>query len=69
MNEKLGIVKWFNAGKGYGFIISEGKEYFVHFREIKAEGYKSLEEKQTVNFTPGNGDKGLVAKNVCPVDE
>ena len=60
-----GKVKWFNANKGYGFIISEdGREVFVHFSSINAEGYKSLEEGQEVTFDLVEGDKGIHAKNV-----
>ncbi len=60
-----GKVKWFNAEKGYGFIISEeGKDVFVHFSAIVADGYKTLEEGQEVTFEIENGDRGPLAKNV-----
>ncbi len=60
-----GKVKWFNAEKGYGFIVSEeGNDVFVHFSAIVAEGYKSLEEGQEVTFDVENGDRGQLAKNV-----
>jgi len=60
-----GKVKWFNAEKGYGFIVSEeGKDVFVHFSAIVAEGYKSLEEGQEVTFEVENGERGQMAKNV-----
>jgi CspA family cold shock protein len=60
-----GTVKWFNASKGYGFISSEdGQEYFVHYSEINASGYRSLQEGQQVEFTAVNGDKGLQAHEV-----
>lgn len=61
-----GTVKWFNARKGYGFIEQEsGGDIFVHFSEIKEEGYKSLEEGQKVSFEVVEGDNGrLQAKNV-----
>jgi len=60
-----GKVKWFNAEKGYGFIISEeGNDVFVHFSAIVADGYKSLEEGQEVTFEVENGDRGQLAKNV-----
>ena len=60
-----GKVKWFNAEKGYGFIVSEeGKDVFVHFSAIVADGYKSLEEGQEVTFEVENGDRGQLAKNV-----
>jgi CspA family cold shock protein len=60
-----GSVKWFNASKGYGFITPEsGEDVFVHFSAIQAEGYKSLEEGQTVEFEVTKGPKGLQATNV-----
>lgn len=60
-----GKVKWFNAEKGYGFIVSEeGKDVFVHFSEIVSEGYKTLEEGQEVSFDVEEGDRGQLAKNV-----
>ena len=60
-----GTVKWFNASKGYGFITPEsGEDVFVHFSAIQAEGYKSLEEGQSVEFEVTKGPKGLQAANV-----
>lgn len=59
-----GIVKWFNDGKGFGFIASEGKDFFVHFKEIQGQGFKSLKEGDRVRFEPGHSPKGAVAKNV-----
>lgn len=60
-----GKVKWFNAEKGYGFIIGEdNKEVFVHFSAIQTEGYKSLEEGQAVEFEISEGPKGPQATNV-----
>lgn len=66
MSERIqGTVKWFNAGKGYGFISREGGEdVFVHFSAIIAEGYRSLEEGQRVEFAVGKGPKGLQAESV-----
>ncbi len=61
-----GIVKWFNANKGYGFIEVEGEDdVFVHYSEIEGEGFKSLDEGQAVVFeiTTGEGGK-LQATNV-----
>ncbi len=59
-----GIVKWFNDQKGFGFIASEGSDYFVHFKEIQGQGFKSLKEGDRVRFEPGQSPKGDVAKNV-----
>jgi CspA family cold shock protein len=62
---ETGIVKWFNATKGYGFIEREaGDDLFVHYSEIAGEGYRSLEEGQRVEFTVAQGQKGLQAQNV-----
>ena len=57
-----GKVKWFNADKGYGFIVSEeGKDVFVHFSAIVAEGYKSLNEGDDVSFDVEEGERGWAA--------
>ena len=64
---KQGTVKWFNNSKGYGFIECEGqKDLFVHMSEILMDGFKTLAEKQQVEFEVGEGEKGPVAKNVVP---
>lgn len=60
-----GVVKWFDNQKGFGFIARQGKEdVFVHFRAIKADGYKSLAEGQKVSFEVAEGRKGLQAENL-----
>ena len=60
-----GKVKWFNAAKGYGFITGDdGKEVFVHFSSIQAEGYKTLDEGQAVEYEVNDGEKGPQAVNV-----
>ena len=57
-----GVVKWFDADKGYGFISSaDGKDIFVHFSAIQTEGYKTLAEGDQVEFEVGKGPKGLLA--------
>jgi len=62
---KKGIVKWFNAEKGFGFISVQGEDdVFVHFSAINSEGYKTLEEGQEVEFEVVNGAKGPQASNV-----
>ncbi len=63
-----GKVKWFDSKKGYGFITEEnGKEIFVHFSGIVAEGFKTLEEGQAVTFEVASGAKGEQAVNVSVV--
>ena len=58
----VGTVKWFNEGKGYGFIESEnGTDLFVHFSEIQGDGFKTLAEGQSVEFEEGVGQKGPCA--------
>ena len=61
----VGTVKWFNSGKGYGFIAREGgPDVFVHFTAISADGFRTLEEGQKVEFTIEQGQKGPQASNV-----
>lgn len=66
MNDRVtGKVKWFNASKGYGFIERQGgPDVFVHFSAIQADGYRSLQEGQEVEFSIENGPKGLQAAKV-----
>ncbi len=60
-----GKVKWFDAEKGYGFIsTSEGKDVFVHFSAIQADGYKALAEGDQVEFEVKDGDRGPQAAKV-----
>ncbi len=62
---KTGVVKWFNNEKGFGFISAEGEgDVFVHFSAIQGDGYKSLEEGQSVQFDVVEGAKGPQAANV-----
>ena len=63
--KEIGVVKWFNAAKGYGFIQrSSGDDVFVHFSAIQANGYRSLDEGAEVEFEVKQGPKGLQAENV-----
>ena len=61
-----GTVKWFNNSKGYGFITPQdgSQDVFVHHKSIQGEGYKSLDEGQSVEFTVQQGQKGPEAVNV-----
>ena len=63
-----GAVKWFNTKKGYGFITrDQGDDIFVHFRNIKGQGRRSLTDGERVTFVVTEGDKGLQADHVSPV--
>jgi CspA family cold shock protein len=65
--KETGIVKWFNASKGYGFISRDnGEDIFVHFSAIEASGHRSLEEGSRVSFVVAKGPKGLQAQDVNP---
>ncbi len=65
---KQGIVKWFNAEKGFGFISVEGEnDVFVHFSSIQADGFKTLEEGQNVEFEIVQGARGPQAANVTRI--
>ncbi|NGP44480.1 cold-shock protein [Bacillaceae bacterium SIJ1] len=60
-----GTVKWFNAEKGFGFIEVEGQDdVFVHYSAISGEGFKTLEEGQSVSFEIVEGERGKQAANV-----
>jgi CspA family cold shock protein len=64
-NRVQGTVKWFNAEKGYGFISQEnGEDLFVHYSEIQANGYRTLEEGSRVEFEITKGKKGNQASAV-----
>jgi CspA family cold shock protein len=66
---QTGIVKWFNEGKGFGFIAPDdgGKDLFAHFKEIQGSGFKTLAEGQKVSFEVGQGPKGPQAANIRPL--
>lgn len=60
-----GTVKWFNSQKGFGFISDEqGNDIFVHYSGLAMEGFKTLEDGQSVTFEVTNGQRGLQAVNV-----
>ena len=60
-----GTVKWFNGAKGYGFITRQnGEDVFVHFKAIRGDGYRTLNEGDQVQFDVQQGPKGLQAANV-----
>ncbi|MDH5178597.1 MAG: cold-shock protein [Gammaproteobacteria bacterium] len=63
-----GTVKWFNESKGYGFISQDdgGKDVFVHFSAIKGDGFRTLNEGQSVSYEVEQGPKGPQASNVIP---
>jgi CspA family cold shock protein len=69
MSEReTGNVKWFNGEKGYGFIAREqGDDVFVHFSAIQGQGFRNLDEGQSVEFDVEQGQKGLQATNVAVV--
>jgi len=67
--QETGTVKWFDAGKGYGFILRDsGAEIFVHYRSLLGEGHRSLFEGQRVAFVIAQGRKGLQAEEVMPIE-
>lgn len=66
---EAGTVKWFNTSKGFGFISrDQGDDVFVHFRAIRGEGHRALEEGQRVEFIVARREKGLQAEDVQPLD-
>lgn len=69
MSDRItGTVKWFNASKGYGFIEHQGgPDVFVHFSAIQSNGFRTLQEGQSVEFTIEQGPKGPQAANVVVV--
>ena len=63
-----GTVKWFNNSKGFGFITPSdgGKDLFVHMNDIQMDGFKTLNDGQSVDYTAGSSEKGPCATNVIP---
>jgi len=70
MTTETGTVKWFNEGKGFGFIAPDGggKDLFAHFKEIQGTGFKTLAEAQRVEFEVTQGQKGLQASRIRVLD-
>lgn len=67
---EAGVVKWFNADKGFGFIErASGGDVFVHFSDIQSEGYRTLNEGDAVEFEVVDGDRGPKATNVTRKDQ
>ena len=65
MEKETGTVKWFNSGKGYGFISREsGNDVFVHHSAINGDGFKNLNEGDRVEFVVTQGQKGPAASEV-----
>lgn len=66
MTTETGTVKWFNEGKGFGFIAPDngGKDLFAHFKEIQGTGFKTLVENQRVEFEVTQGQKGPQASRI-----
>lgn len=65
MSRLKGTVKWFDAKKGFGFVLSpEGKDVFVHFSSIEDEGFRTLKDGEVVEYELVTGEKGLSAKSV-----
>ncbi len=68
MTKEQGTVKWFDGGKGYGFIEREaGEDVFVHYNAIMGEGFKNLEDGQQVEFTVTQSQKGAQAQDVVAI--
>ncbi|UJF33035.1 cold-shock protein [Paenibacillus hexagrammi] len=65
---QTGTVKWFNSEKGFGFIeVEGGSDVFVHFSAIQGDGFKSLDEGQSVQFNVVQGNRGPQAENVTKI--
>ncbi len=64
-----GVVKWFSADKGFGFITPDdgGRDLFVHYSGITGDGYRQLDEGSKVSYEEQAGDKGPKAVNVSPI--
>lgn len=69
-NVAIGVVKWFNDVKGFGFIEPEGsgEDVFAHFSAIQMEGFRTLKQGSTVSFELVDGPKGKLAQNICQAE-
>lgn len=68
MKQMRGTIKWFNAQKGYGFLKTEDStEVFVHYSQIKMDGFRTLDAGDIVEFDVRSEEKGIVAVNIVPV--
>ena len=63
-----GSVKWFSDPKGFGFVTTGGKDYFIHFKEINMIGFKTLKEGDKVSFEPIQSPKGPVATQLVVLE-
>lgn len=67
---EVGVVKWFNNAKGFGFIAMDGRDdIFAHFSVIEMEGYRTLKAGQKVNFELAQGERGDHATRIIPIEE
>jgi len=64
-----GFVKWFSEEKGFGFVSANNKDYFIHYKQIKVDGFKTLNPGDKVHFTPENSDRGPLATNLTVVND
>lgn len=65
-NREKGYVKWFNDKKGFGFILNQnGDDIFVHYKDIKGDGFKTLQENDAVSYVVEKSPKGLKAYDVA----
>ena len=70
MARLTGNVKWFDAKKGFGFLVgSGGEDVFVHFSSIASDGFRTLKDGEAVRYELVAGEKGLSARDVCRVDD
>lgn len=67
---ETGIVKWFDSGKGYGFIQrDDGADVFIHYKNIQGDGYRTLKQGDRVEFSLKDGPKGLQAEEVEAISD